>query len=85
MSQGSAGSAPQLYEQDGEQQSHSVESNRLVSEDHSHYILIKGEGSSDYILLQFFSILLKKNCNFSDVFWLRIIVLLYVLDFIVLW
>ncbi|TKS70289.1 DNA repair protein complementing XP-G cells -like protein [Collichthys lucidus] len=42
MSQQSAGSAPQLYEQDGEQQSHSVESQRLVSEDHSHYILIKG-------------------------------------------
>lgn len=43
MSQHSASSAPGIYEQDGEQQSHSVESNRLVSEDHSHYILIKGE------------------------------------------
>uniref|UniRef100_A0A7N6BYQ0 Excision repair cross-complementation group 5 n=1 Tax=Anabas testudineus TaxID=64144 RepID=A0A7N6BYQ0_ANATE len=42
MSQRSAGSAPQLYEQDGDQQSHSVESHRLVSEDNSHYILIKG-------------------------------------------
>ncbi|XP_070687345.1 DNA excision repair protein ERCC-5 homolog [Pempheris klunzingeri] len=42
MSQQSAGSAPQLCQQDGEQQSHSVESHRLVSEDHSHYILIKG-------------------------------------------
>lgn len=47
MSQQSAGAAPQLYQQDGDQQSHSVESQRLVSEDHSHYILIKGEGSSD--------------------------------------
>ncbi|XP_073321381.1 DNA excision repair protein ERCC-5 homolog [Pagrus major] len=42
MSQRNAGGASQLYEQDGEQQSHSVESHRLVSEDHSHYILIKG-------------------------------------------
>ncbi|KAM3624814.1 uncharacterized protein V6R79_001930 [Siganus canaliculatus] len=42
MSQRSAVSAPQLYEQDGEQHSHSVESQRLVSEDHSHYILVKG-------------------------------------------
>lgn len=56
MGQQSAGGAPQLYEQDGEQQSHSVESNRLVSEDHSHYILIKGEGSYDDM---FFSILLE--------------------------
>lgn len=47
MSQRIASSAPQLYDQDGEQQSHSMESNRLVSEDHSHYILIKGEGSCD--------------------------------------
>lgn len=43
MSQHSASSAPGIYEQEGEQQSHSVESKRLVSEDHSHYILIKGE------------------------------------------
>lgn len=56
MSQRSAGGAPQLYEQHGEQQSHSVESNRLVSEDHSHYILIKGEGSYDDMV---FSILLE--------------------------
>lgn len=42
MSQRSAGSAPQLHQQDGDQQSHSVESRRLVSEDNSHYILIKG-------------------------------------------
>lgn len=42
MCERSAGSAPQVYEQDGEQKSHSVESNRLVSEDNSHYILIKG-------------------------------------------
>uniref|UniRef100_A0A673AHH8 Excision repair cross-complementation group 5 n=1 Tax=Sphaeramia orbicularis TaxID=375764 RepID=A0A673AHH8_9TELE len=40
MSQRSAGSAPQLY---GEEQNHNVESQRLISEDHSHYILIKGE------------------------------------------
>lgn len=57
MSQQSAGSAPQLYEQDGDQQSHSVESHRLVSEDHSHYILIKGEGSYDEMLNSFLSIL----------------------------
>ncbi|XP_037552962.1 DNA repair protein complementing XP-G cells [Nematolebias whitei] len=42
MSQRSAGSAPQLCHEDGDEQSHSVESNRLVSEDNSHYILIKG-------------------------------------------
>ncbi|XP_041836782.1 DNA repair protein complementing XP-G cells [Melanotaenia boesemani] len=42
MSQRSAGSAPQLGQHDEDQQSHNVESNRLVSEDHSHYILIKG-------------------------------------------
>ncbi|XP_028258643.1 DNA repair protein complementing XP-G cells homolog [Parambassis ranga] len=42
MNQRSAGTAPQLYQEDTDQQSHSVESNRLVSEDHSHYILIKG-------------------------------------------
>uniref|UniRef100_A0A8C9Y8L7 XPG N-terminal domain-containing protein n=1 Tax=Sander lucioperca TaxID=283035 RepID=A0A8C9Y8L7_SANLU len=47
MSQQSTGSAPQLYQLDGDQQSHSVESHRLVSEDYSHYILIKGEGSYD--------------------------------------
>ncbi|MEQ2188298.1 hypothetical protein GOODEAATRI_013558, partial [Goodea atripinnis] len=41
MSQRSAGSAPHLGQQDGDQQYRSVESNRLVSEDHSHYILIK--------------------------------------------
>ncbi|KAM9860530.1 DNA excision repair protein ERCC-5 homolog [Aulostomus maculatus] len=42
MNQRSAGGAPQLYQQDGDQQSHDVESRRLVSEDNSHYILIKG-------------------------------------------
>ncbi|XP_029310575.1 DNA repair protein complementing XP-G cells homolog isoform X2 [Cottoperca gobio] len=42
MSQLSAGSAPQIYQHDGDQQSRSVESRRLVSEDNSHYILIKG-------------------------------------------
>ncbi|XP_044056288.1 DNA excision repair protein ERCC-5 isoform X2 [Siniperca chuatsi] len=47
MSQRSAGNAPQLYQQDGDQQSHSVESHRLVSEDHSHYILIKGSKKSE--------------------------------------
>ncbi|XP_029953206.1 DNA repair protein complementing XP-G cells [Salarias fasciatus] len=41
MSQQSAGGAPQLCQDDGDQQSRSVESHRLVSEDHSHYILIK--------------------------------------------
>lgn len=47
MSQRSASSAPQLYEEDGDQQSHSVESRRLVSEDRSHYILIKGSKKSE--------------------------------------
>uniref|UniRef100_A0A3P8U2B3 Excision repair cross-complementation group 5 n=1 Tax=Amphiprion percula TaxID=161767 RepID=A0A3P8U2B3_AMPPE len=47
MSQRSAGSAPQLYQEDGDQQSHSVESQRLVSEDHSHYILIKGSNKNE--------------------------------------
>ncbi|XP_070787257.1 DNA excision repair protein ERCC-5 homolog [Enoplosus armatus] len=47
MSQRSAGSAPQLYQEDGDQQSHSVESRRLVSEDRSHYILIKGSKKSE--------------------------------------
>ncbi|KAM8894027.1 DNA excision repair protein ERCC-5 isoform 2-T2 [Spinachia spinachia] len=37
MSQQSAGSAPQLGQHDGD-----VESQRLVSEDYSHYILVKG-------------------------------------------
>ncbi|XP_061526161.1 DNA excision repair protein ERCC-5 [Phycodurus eques] len=44
MNQCSAGSAPQLYEQD--QQKCDVESRRLVSEDNSHYILIKGSTKS---------------------------------------
>ncbi|XP_040897312.1 DNA repair protein complementing XP-G cells homolog [Toxotes jaculatrix] len=44
MSERSAGSAPQL---DGDQQNHSIESHRLVSEDHSHYILIKGSQKSN--------------------------------------
>ncbi|XP_077418989.1 DNA excision repair protein ERCC-5 homolog [Vanacampus margaritifer] len=44
MNQRSAGSAPQLAEQD--QQNHDVESRRLVSEDNSHYILIKGSSKS---------------------------------------
>lgn len=47
MSQRNAGGAPQLYEQDGEEKSHSVESHRLVSEDHSHFILIKSEDIHD--------------------------------------
>lgn len=51
MSQHSASSAPGLYEQEGEQQSHSVESQRLVSEDHSHYILIKGEAGSREVFI----------------------------------
>uniref|UniRef100_A0A3Q2UIB4 Excision repair cross-complementation group 5 n=1 Tax=Fundulus heteroclitus TaxID=8078 RepID=A0A3Q2UIB4_FUNHE len=42
MSQRSAGSAPQLGQQDGDQPDRTVESNRLLSEDYSHYILIKG-------------------------------------------
>ncbi|CAB1421658.1 unnamed protein product [Pleuronectes platessa] len=44
MNERSAGSAPQLCQQDG--QSHSVEARRLVSEDNSHYILIKGSKKS---------------------------------------
>lgn len=57
MSQRSAGSAPQLYQEDGDEQSHSVESHRLVSEDHSHYILIKGEGGYDdmFTVFQYFT------------------------------
>ncbi|XP_056268211.1 DNA excision repair protein ERCC-5 isoform X2 [Pseudoliparis swirei] len=48
MSQRSAGSALQLCQQDGDEQSHSVESRRLVSEDYSHYILInKGSKKSE--------------------------------------
>ncbi|XP_055088541.1 DNA excision repair protein ERCC-5 [Periophthalmus magnuspinnatus] len=39
MSERSAGSAPQVC---GDQESHNVEAQRLVSEDYSHYILIKG-------------------------------------------
>ncbi|KAK2853897.1 hypothetical protein Q5P01_006558 [Channa striata] len=46
MSEQSAGSAPQIFQQDGDQQSHSVESRRLLSEDHSHYILVKGSTKS---------------------------------------
>ncbi|KAM9765157.1 DNA excision repair protein ERCC-5 homolog isoform 1-T1 [Menidia menidia] len=42
MSQRSAGGAPELCQPGDDQQGHSVESNRLVSEDNSHYILIKG-------------------------------------------
>uniref|UniRef100_A0A3B3CC92 XPG N-terminal domain-containing protein n=1 Tax=Oryzias melastigma TaxID=30732 RepID=A0A3B3CC92_ORYME len=49
MNQHSAGSAPQLCQQDGGLLSHSVEANRLVSEDHSHYILIKGEAKRLYL------------------------------------
>lgn len=44
MNHRSAGSAPDVCQQDGAQQS--VEAQRLVSEDHSHYILIKGEAVS---------------------------------------
>ncbi|XP_041639058.1 DNA repair protein complementing XP-G cells [Cheilinus undulatus] len=47
MSQRSTGSAPQLYNEDGETQSHDVESQRLVSEDYSHYILIKGSKKTE--------------------------------------
>uniref|UniRef100_UPI003AAC9825 DNA excision repair protein ERCC-5 homolog n=1 Tax=Centroberyx gerrardi TaxID=166262 RepID=UPI003AAC9825 len=47
MSQRSVGGAPQLYEQDGDQDSHSVESRRLVSEDNAHYILVKGSKKSE--------------------------------------
>lgn len=44
MSERSAGSAPQFY---GDQQSHSVEAQRLVSEDNSHYILIKSSSKQE--------------------------------------
>ncbi|XP_055020328.1 DNA excision repair protein ERCC-5 homolog, partial [Boleophthalmus pectinirostris] len=44
MSERSAGSAPQIY---GDQESHNVEAQRLVSEDHSHYILIKGASKQE--------------------------------------
>ncbi|MED6267973.1 hypothetical protein CHARACLAT_017515 [Characodon lateralis] len=47
MSQRSAGSAPHLGQQDGDQQYRTVESNRLVSEDHSHYILIKSSKKNE--------------------------------------
>ncbi|KAJ0002315.1 hypothetical protein NQD34_002111 [Periophthalmus magnuspinnatus] len=43
MSERSAGSAPQIY---GDQESHNVEAQRLVSEDYSHYILIKGKSKT---------------------------------------
>uniref|UniRef100_I3J4Y1 Excision repair cross-complementation group 5 n=1 Tax=Oreochromis niloticus TaxID=8128 RepID=I3J4Y1_ORENI len=45
MNHRSAGSAPDVCQQDGAQ--HSVEAQRLVSEDHSHYILIKGSKKSE--------------------------------------
>lgn len=45
MNHRSAGSAPDVCQQDGAQQS--VEAQRLVSEDHSHYILIKGTKKSE--------------------------------------
>ncbi|KAM9825505.1 DNA excision repair protein ERCC-5 homolog [Syngnathus typhle] len=44
MNERSAGNAPQLSGQD--RPSHDVESRRLVSEDNSHYILIKGSSQS---------------------------------------
>ncbi|XP_072322008.1 DNA excision repair protein ERCC-5 homolog isoform X2 [Eucyclogobius newberryi] len=44
MRERSAGSAPQIY---GDQQSHNVEAQRLVSEDNSHYILIKGASKQE--------------------------------------
>lgn len=47
MNQRNVGSAPELCQQDGAQHSRSVESQRLVSEDHSHYILIKGSKTSE--------------------------------------
>ncbi|XP_029904339.1 DNA repair protein complementing XP-G cells homolog [Myripristis murdjan] len=47
MSERSAGSAPQIHKEDGDQKNHSVESHRLVSEDHAHYILIKGSTKSE--------------------------------------
>ncbi|CAJ1049856.1 DNA repair protein complementing XP-G cells [Xyrichtys novacula] len=49
MSQQSAGGAPQLYNEDGDKQNHDVESQRLASEDHSHYILIKGSKKSETV------------------------------------
>lgn len=55
MNERTAGGAPQLYEQDGDQQSHNIESHRLVSEDNSHYILIKGETATKNQFI-FFSI-----------------------------
>ncbi|XP_007554010.1 DNA repair protein complementing XP-G cells [Poecilia formosa] len=47
MSQRSAGTAPQLGQQDEDEQNRSVESKRLVSEDNSHYILIKGSKKNE--------------------------------------
>ncbi|XP_068435766.1 DNA excision repair protein ERCC-5 isoform X2 [Clinocottus analis] len=47
MSQRSASSAPQFFQQDGDELSHDVESHRLVSEDNSHYILIKGSKKNE--------------------------------------
>ncbi|XP_034048515.1 DNA repair protein complementing XP-G cells homolog [Thalassophryne amazonica] len=47
MCQRSSGSAPQLCQGDTDQQS--IESHRLVSEDFSHYILIKGSTKSDTV------------------------------------
>ncbi|CAL9701520.1 unnamed protein product [Knipowitschia caucasica] len=44
MNERSAGNAPQIY---GDQQSRDVEARRLVSEEHSHYILIKGSSKQD--------------------------------------
>ncbi|XP_028332061.1 DNA repair protein complementing XP-G cells homolog [Gouania willdenowi] len=46
MSQRSSGSAPQLYSEDEKNPCHNVEARRLVSEDNSHYILIKGSKST---------------------------------------
>uniref|UniRef100_A0A3B3ZB11 XPG N-terminal domain-containing protein n=1 Tax=Periophthalmus magnuspinnatus TaxID=409849 RepID=A0A3B3ZB11_9GOBI len=48
MSERSAGSAPQIY---GDQESHNVEAQRLVSEDYSHYILIKGKSKTHKVTL----------------------------------
>ncbi|KAM9817503.1 DNA excision repair protein ERCC-5 homolog [Neosynchiropus ocellatus] len=45
MKQQNAGGAPQLHP-DGEEQTDNVETHRLVSEDNSHYILIKGSKNS---------------------------------------
>uniref|UniRef100_A0A8C5ETR1 Excision repair cross-complementation group 5 n=1 Tax=Gouania willdenowi TaxID=441366 RepID=A0A8C5ETR1_GOUWI len=47
MSQRSSGSAPQLYSEDEKNPCHNVEARRLVSEDNSHYILIKGSKSTE--------------------------------------